>query len=189
MTTITERKLLTANDLQRLYSEGVRGELIRGALCETMSVGLEHGEVVMNLGGELRTFIKARRLGGRLAGSDSGVWLEREPDTVREPDIAYFSAAKIPPGVRVTGYAEVVPDLVVEVKSPSDSVREVHDKARMWISYGVSLVWVLYPDTRSVDVHTADGPILTLTNVDSLDGDDVLPGFSCKTSEIFDTDL
>ena len=62
---------------------------------------------------------------GRLVASDSGVWLERDPDTVREPDIAFFSAEKVPPGVRVTGYSETVPDLMVEVHSPSDSMREV----------------------------------------------------------------
>ena len=117
MTTHTDTKRLTANDLQRLYSEGIRGELIRGALCETMPTGQEHGEIVVNLTVLLGTFVKSRKL-GRLTASDAGVWLERDPDTVREPDIAYFSAEKMPPGTRVTGYAETVPDLVVEVVSP-----------------------------------------------------------------------
>ena len=66
-------------------------------------------------------FIKPRKLGS-LTASDSGVWLERDPDTVREPDIAYFSAEKMPRGVRVTGYAEVAPDLVVEVVSPNNTL-------------------------------------------------------------------
>ena len=86
-------------------------------LCETMAAGQEHGEIVMNLGGELRSFIKPRKL-GRLTGSDAGVRLERDPDTVREPDIAYFSYEKIPADARITGYAEVIPDLVVEIASP-----------------------------------------------------------------------
>ena len=60
-----------------------------------------------------------------------------------EPDIAYFSAEKIPLDARVTGYAQVVPDLVVEVVSPSNSRQEVNDKALMWLRYGVGLVWVL----------------------------------------------
>ena len=94
-TTLT--KLLTADDLLRLDSEGVRGELIQGVLYETMPAGMEHGEIVMNLGILLGGFIKPRRL-GRLTGSDAGVWLERDPDTVREPDIAYISAARLPPG-------------------------------------------------------------------------------------------
>ena len=188
MATMTERKLLTADDLLRLYGEGVRGELIRGVLCETMSTGGEHGEIVMNLGLLLGSFIRPRRL-GRLAGSDSGVLLAREPDTVREPDIAFISAGRIPPGTRVQGYYEVVPDLVVEVKSPSDSMREIYDKARMWLNFGCRLVWVLYPDDRSIDIHPQNGAITTLTDAHTLDGGDVLPGFTCTVSDIFDTEI
>ena len=186
MTTHTDTKRLTATDLLRLYSEGVRGELIRGELCQTMPVGQEHGEIVVNLATLLKMFIKPRKL-GRLTASDAGVWLERNPDTVREPDIAYFSAEKIPSGVRITGYAEVVPDLVVEVASPSDSLREVNDKALMWLSYGVSLVWVVNPDSRSVDVYRTGRAASTLTESDTLDGMDALPGFTCAVSEVFDT--
>ena len=183
--TVPDVKLLTADDLLRLYSKGVRGELIRGVLCKTMAAGGEHGETVVNLVTELGNFAKPRRL-GRLAASDSGVLLERSPDTVREPDIVFFSSEKIPPGERVTGYYEEVPDLVVEVASPSDSVREVNDKARMWLSYGTRLAWVLHPNRRSVDVHTPGGDVNTLANEDNLNGGEVLPGFECSLSDIFD---
>ena len=182
----TETKLLTADDLLRLYGEGVRGELIRGVLCETMPTGQEHGEVVVNLTILLGTFVKSRKL-GRLMASDAGVWLERDPDTVREPDIAYFSAEKIPPGVRVTGYAEAVPDLAVEVVSPNDSLREVNDKALMWLSHGVPLVWVVNPDRRTMDVYWEGGAVSTLTDSDTLDGLDVLPGFTCAVRDVFDS--
>ncbi len=183
--TTTEQKLLTADDLLRLDSQGVRGELIRGVLCETMPAGQQHGEIVMNLGGMLVIFVKPRKL-GRLVGSDSGVWLERDPDTVREPDIAYFSAEKVPPGTLVTGYSQVPPDLVVEVRSPSDSRRAVNDKALMWLRYGVRLVWAVYPDTRTVEVHREGHKVIVLTEADTLDGLDVLPDFTCAVSEIFD---
>ena len=131
-------------------------------------------------------FIKPRKL-GRLTGSDAGVWLERNPDTVREPDIAYFSAEKMPLGTRITGYAEVVPDLVVEVVSPNNSLREVNDKALMWLSYGARLVWVVDPDTRSVDVYRASRVASKLTESDTLDGLDTLPGFTCTVGDVFDT--
>ena len=185
-TTHTDTKRLTADDLLRLYSEGVRGELIRGVLCETMPTGQEHGEIVVNLAVMLGAFVKPRKL-GRLTASDSGVWLERDPDTVREPDIAYFSAEKIPPGVRVTGYAEAVPDLVVEVSSPSDSLRGVNDKALMWLGYGVRMVWVVNPHTRAVDVYREGRAASTLTENDALDGLDALPGFTCAVRDVFDT--
>ena len=184
MTTDTDTKLLTAGELLRLYSRGVRGELIRGVLHETMPTGQEHGEIVMNLGFELGGFVKPRRL-GRLTGSDAGVWLERDPDTVREPDVAFFSAEKIPPGMRVTGYSETVPDLVAEIVSPGDSRREVRDKAWMWVSYGVRLVWVVHPDKRTIDVYRPDLAVSTLGEDAFLDGADVLPGFSCAVSAVF----
>ena len=184
MTTTTEARLLTADDLLRLYSRGVRGELIRGVLCETMPTGQEHGEIAALLTAELVVFARARAL-GRVTTSDAGVWLERDPDTVREPDVAFFSAAKVPPGLRVTGYSEVAPDLVVEIASPSDSRREVHDKARMWLSHGVRLVWVVHPETRTVDVYRPDGDAATLSGQDVLDGLDVLPGFTCDVSAVF----
>ena len=183
--TTTETRLLTAGDLLRLYSEGVRGELIRGVLCETMPTGHEHGAIVVNLSTELRNFIKPRGLGW-LVASDSGVWLERDPDTVREPDIAFTSAEKVPLDARITGYAEVAPDLVVEIVSPNDSRREVHDKAQMWLLHGVRLVWVVYPNTRTVDVYRSNGAVITLGEEDSLDGHDALPGFACGVSAIFD---
>ena len=180
-----ETKRLTADDLLRLYSEGVRGELIRGVLCETMPTGYEHGKTVANLTILLGSFVKSRKLGS-LTASDSGVWLERDPDTVREPDVAYFSAEKMPSGVRVEGYAEVVPDLVVEVVSPNDSLSEVNDKALMWLSYRVRLVWVVNPSTRSVDVYREGRAASTLTENEALDGLDVVPGFTCAVREVFD---
>ena len=184
MTTTTEARLLTADDLLRLYGEGVRGELIRGVLCETMPTGQVHGKIVMNLGSALHQFVTPQGL-GTLVASDSGVWLERDPDTVREPDIAFTSVEKLPLDAWNTGYAEMVPDLVVEIVSPSDSRREVHDKARMWLSHGVRLVWVVHPETRTVDVYQVDGDAATIGEDDSLDGLDVLPGFTCAVSAVF----
>ena len=181
----TKQKLLTADDLLRLYSNGVRGELIQGVLYETMSAGVNHGKIVVNLTIELGAFVKPRRLGSLMA-SDTGIILERNPDTVREPDIAFISAAKMPLGMDVPGYSEAVPDLVVEIASPSDSRREVNAKAQMWLSYGVRLVWAVYPITRTVESHPQHGAATLLTDIDTLGDDDVLPGFTCKVSAIFD---
>ena len=180
----TMTKLLTAADLLQLYGQGIRGELIQGVLHETMPAGYAHGKIITKLVFLLNAFIIPRKLGS-LTASDSGVWLERDPDTVREPDIAYFSAAKIPLDAMDSGYAEVPPDLVVEIVSPSDSRREVFDKARMWLRYGVDLVWVVQPDTRTVDVYESGRAVVTLAEDDVLDGLAVLPGFTCAVSDIF----
>ncbi len=178
-------KLLTVDDLLRLSSEGVRGELIRGVLHETVSTGLRHGEIVMTLGILLGMFIEPLRL-GRLAASDSGILLQRSPDTVREPDIAFISAEKLPLDVDVPGFSEVVPDLVVEIASPSDSIAAVNDKALMWVHFGVQIVWVVFPESRTVEVHSASASPVLLGQEDQLDGGSVLPGFTCQVSEIFE---
>ena len=182
----TRTALLTAEDLLRLDSEGVRGELIRGVLHETMSTGQVHGWIVMKLGALLMSFILPRSL-GVLAGSDSGVLLERDPDTVREPDLAFTLAARLPPDGPYDGYAEVVPDLVVEVVSPSDRPREVADKAAMWLSHGVRIVWVVRPANRTIEVHRPAADMRTLSESETLDGLDVLPGFTCPVSAVFDS--
>ena len=182
--TYTKTKLLTADDLLRLYGQGVRGELIRGELHETMSTGINHGRTVTKTVIQLGSFIEPRKL-GTLVASDTGIWLERDPDTVREPDIAYISAEKMPLNADIPGYSEVVPDLVMEVRAPSDGQREIREKALMWLGFGVWLVWVAHTDTRTVDVYDADGSDLTLTEDDNLDGGDILPGFSYPIQDIF----
>ncbi len=184
MTTETSTKLMTADELLRL-GDDARGELIRGVFCEMTPTGAEHAEISARLTIRLGVFVEPRRL-GRLAVGDMGVWLERDPDTVRAPDIAFTAAERSPPGPPITGYAEVVPDLAVEVRSPNDSRREVHDKALMWLSHGVRLVWVVHPDTRTIDVHRAEGAAATLGEDGALDGGDVLPGFSCPVSAVFE---
>lgn len=187
-------KLMTSDDLLQLYSEGVRGELIRGVLSETMPAGEMHGKVVMRLARLMGNHIEPRQL-GTLTGSDAGVLLETDPDTVREPDVAYFSVERLPLDAANPGFSQVTPDLVVEVSSPNDSHREVNDKAMMWLRHGVRLVWLVHPATRTVEVHygearggearggEARGP--TLVDGDTLDGSDVLPGFTCAVSDIF----
>ena len=129
----TQPKLLTADDLLRLHSQGVGGELIRGVLYETMPTGWKHGGLLMRLGAELTNFIRPREL-GRLAGGDPGIWLERRPDTVRAADIAFISMSRMPPDVTTTGYTEIVPDMVVEIVSHNDTQGEIVAKASMWLS-------------------------------------------------------
>ena len=184
MTTESTTRLMTADELLRLDTD-VRGELIRGVFYEMPPPGLEHNEIAANLGYELKAFIKPRRL-GRLGVGDTGILLERDPDTVRAPDVAFFHAERLPLGPRVTGYPDVVPDLAAEVRSPNDSGAELGRKARLWLGHGVRLVWVVNPDSRTVDVYRPDAPVATLDDSDNLDGLDVLPGFTCPVSAIFD---
>ena len=178
--------LITAEEFMRMDdSEGVRAELIRGAVCEMGGAGHVASAIAIKFAHYLVGFVAPRRL-GIVSGADGGVRLERKPDTVRIPDVMFISTERMPPKEDMGFFAQVVPDIAVEVKSRTDSVAETHDKARMWHSYGVPLVWAAYPETRTIDVHSADGSITTLTDSDTLDGGEVLPGFSVAVSVMFD---
>lgn len=179
------QKLLTADDLLRLSRKGVKGELVKGVLHQTMSVGGEHGEIAGALIAEIRAHIRPRRM-GRVGGSDAGVRLERNPDTVREPDVVYISAEKLPLEVRMPGYYEVIPDLVAEIASPGDSPREIADRIAMWHRYGVRLVWAVYPATRTIVAHPLGGVTVVFGSDDVLDGGAVIPGFQCPVRDLFD---
>ena len=183
MITETPSRLVTADELLALSSDEFHGELIRGELSEEPLSGFRHGEIVGRLMFFLWDFVQPRNLG--TVTGNAGIWLERDPDTVRAQDLAFFSVDQIPLDADIPGYAEVIPDLVVEVRSHTDSRADIHDKALMWRSYGVRLVWAVLPETRTIDVYRPNQEIIALNAKDSLDGADVLPGFQCSLADIF----
>ena len=97
----------------------------------------------------------------RLAHAQTLESARRDPDTVREPDVAFFSTAR-GGSQPTTGYAEQSPDLVAEIVSPSNKSEQVAVKANMWLEHGVRLVWVVHPDSRSVDVYQADTEVVSV---------------------------
>ena len=182
---VSPTTLLTAEDLLRLDTQGVRGELVRGVFCEMSPAGAEHSAIAMRIGIGVGSFVEEHRLGTAFA-ADYGIQLERDPDTVRAPDFAFTSYERCPPGALTEEYGQEVPELVAEVVSPSDRRSEVHAKAQMWVSYGVLLVWVVFPKTRTVEVYRAGAEAVeTLTEADSLDGAPALPGFTYPLSQLF----
>ena len=176
--------LLTAEDLERMHGDGLRGELIRGVFHEKMSTGLLHGVIAFRIGASLLDHAK-RSQPGIVAGTDVGVLLELGPDTVREPDVAFVPAHRVPAGGITQRFTTVVPDVVAEVASPSDGPGELAEKARMWLSLGVRLVWVVQPETRTVDVHRTGQPAVVLGENAVLSAPDVLPGFEYPLSSLF----
>ena len=183
MVTEAASRLVTADELLTLSKEEFHGELIRGELSEEPLSGVRHGEIVARLMMFLWDFVQPRSIGTVLG--NAGVWLERDPDTVRAQDLAFFSVDQIPLDADIPGYAEVVPDLVVEVRSWNESRSHLHDKALMWRSYGARLVWAVLPETRTIEVYRPNQGVVTLCAKDSLDGADVLPGFQCALTDIF----
>ena len=183
--TTAKNKLLTAEDLLRLHSQGVKGELIDGVLHETVSAGKRHSFIAGNIMAPLHTHVRRDRL-GRVGGTDGGVLVRRNPDSVREPDIFFVSAERLPLDDQSDGYLEVVPEIVVEIVSPSDSAQDVAEKITMWLNLGVSIALEVRPAERAVLVHRPGVPAVTLTGEDVLDCGDVLPGFSLPLGEVFD---
>ena len=176
---------MTARDLMLLPDEGgKRYELVEGELREMAPAGARHGGVAANLTILLGQHVRAQRLGVVLA-AETGFRISRNPDTVRAPDVSFISKEHVPLEGPPEGYWELAPDLVVEVVSPNDTAAEVQAKVQAWLEAGVRLVWVVYPDTRSVVVYESVREISTLTFTDSLSGGDVVPGFSCSVGEIF----
>ena len=183
--TTAKNKLLTAEDLLRLHSQGVKGELIDGVLHETVSAGKRHSFIAGNIMAPLHTHVRRDRL-GRVGGTDGGVLVRRNPDSVREPDIFFVSAERLPLDDQSDGYLEVVPEIVVEIVSPSDSAQDVAEKITMWLNLGVSIALEVRPAERAVLVHRPDVPAATLSGDDVLDCGDVLPGFRLPLGEVFD---
>ncbi len=173
--------LMTADELLRVYIPDKQVELVKGVLVVRELPGLRHARVAMDLALRLGAHVRAAGLGRVYA--EAGFKLASNPDTVRGPDVAFISRDRIP-DPEPPGFAHFAPDLVVEVISPGDRPGEVLAKVADWLSAGTRLVWVLDPARRVARVYRDDGTEQILTGDESLDGGDVVPGFSCPLREI-----
>lgn len=171
----TER-LVTADELLALSARDEdRYELIQGGVRIMPPAGAEHGYFAMNLGASLYLFASENQLGVVFA-AETGFVLERNPDTVRALDTGFVRKARLPRSL--TGkYFPGAPDLAVEIVSPNDRADAVQDKVQGWLSHGTQLVWVVEPKSRTVTIYRPDGTANVLQADDTLDGEDVLPGF------------
>ena len=173
---------MTAEELLRLNLPDKRTELVRGVLVVREPAGYQHGDVAMRLAAAIYTHVEAHEL-GRVFAAETGFTLARNPDTVRAPDVAFISTARLPdPPPR--GFAELAPDLAVEVLSPDDRPGEVLAKVADWLNAGARLVWVVDPLRVIARVYRADGSESMLDETDALRGEDLLPGFEYPLSAI-----
>ena len=175
--------LITAEDLLDVDIPGQWTELIRGRLVVREPPGTYHGIVASKLAYLLGRVVYENRL-GVLTGQDTGFKIASNPDTVRAPDVGFVShdrAGVIEPH----GYAAIAPDLAVEIVSPSDTRGEVLTKVGDWLDAGVKLVWVIDPSRREAQLHRADGSLSVVKPDGTLDGEDVVAGFTCPLSHVF----
>ncbi len=175
-------RLMTAEELARTSVPGKVLELIRGHLVVREPPGTRHGAVAADLAYELAAFVRKEGL-GQVFAQDTGFKIERDPDTVRGPDVAFVSRERLD-RIPEEGYAELAPDLVVEVLSPSDRAGAVLAKIGDFLAAGTRLAWLLDPRRREARVFRSDGSVDVIGEDGALDGEDVLPGFSCPLSAI-----
>ena len=181
--TLAPPKLYTARDLERLSDKGYRYELIKGELREMSPTGAPHGKASNRIAFYASGHIYGNDLGEGFA-AETGFVTEADPDNVLAPDFAFVAQDRLPDPLP-DGFLAVVPDLVVETRSPSDTKRKAIEKAEEWLEAGVRLVWEINPKTRVLTVYRAGRLPLALNPDDILDGEDVLPGFTLPLTLIF----
>lgn len=175
---------MTAEELLRLNIDDKRTELVRGVLYVREPAGYQHGHVAMQFALVVGGFVRQQRL-GRTFAAETGFTLQRNPDTVRAGDVAFIANDRLL-NRDTRGFAEIAPDLVVEVLSPDDRPGEVLAKVADWLTAGCRLVWILDPIRRVGRVYRADGTEALLGTDDAFDGEDVLPGFACPLLEVLE---
>jgi Uma2 family endonuclease len=182
MATVTPTKLLTAEEFMVADLGEGNFELVRGEIVQAPPP--EHGRVSMKVGYTLESFGRQTRYGYCL--SASAVSTERGPDTVRAPDLCFYSFARWPESQVATGLPPVPPDLVVEILSPRNRPAEMRKKILEYLEAGVPLVWVIDPPRRRVGLYRPGDVFPTFVNEgEALENLPELPGFRCPVSDFF----
>jgi len=185
MSTVQE-KLITAEEFARMPVplDGSRQELVRGIVVMSPPPGFRHGARQVRVASLLDHYARTTK-SGRVT-VESGVVTEHDPDSVRGPDVAFWSVARIPLDREPEGYPEVVPDLCVEILSTRKALKKTIEKIAEYFASGVRMVWVIDPEDRTVTVYRSPNEGRMLHESAMLSGDEVLPGFRCKVSELFE---
>jgi Uma2 family endonuclease len=181
----TVEALMTVEEFANLPDDGRRLELVRGRVIALPPPQFRHGYVCVKVAYHLTDFVMTRGLGS-VVSNDSGVVTHRDPDSVRGADVAFYSYARIPKDALPEGYPTVAPEIVIEVKSPSDLWREILEKVAEYLAAGVVIVCVLDPETTSARLYFDDRPHETLEAGDELTFPGVLPDFRVRVGTIFE---
>jgi Uma2 family endonuclease len=172
---MASKTLLTLEQFEQLPDDGMRHELDEGELIALPPTFGVHGKVQTRV-----VRLIPESLGLTLI--DTGFLLN--PDTLRAPDVAFFRAERVS-GVDLRNRIKVPPDLAVEIISPSETAANIAHKVRQYLHAGVDVVWVLYPEDRTVHVFESSKRARVLEADDLLEAPGLLPGFSVRVSELF----
>ena len=180
----TRTGVVTAEELLEMPDEGYRYELVRGELRKMAPAGARHSSIGVKIVISMGNHVTANNL-GTVFGADGGFLLERNPDTVRAPDVGFVRRERMEEVGLVDGFWPGAPDLAVEVISPNDLYTEVAEKVEEWLKAGTRMVVVADPRRRVATVHRPGREPATLAEGEVLDGDDVVPGWRMAVDDIF----
>ncbi len=183
MSTAASHSLMTAEQLLDQSFRLGRCELIRGELVMMSPAGGYHGSLASELAFHIDVHVRQHKL-GKVFAAETGFVLERNPDTVRAPDIAFIAADRVAEA-RTPKYIPIPPDLAVEVNSPNDRAGEVAEKVNWWLRCGTRAVWVVDPHSKTVTTYCPDGSARVFHHEQTLDGGAVLPGFTLALDQFF----
>jgi Uma2 family endonuclease len=170
---------------QRTLEDQHRFEWVDGQLKEKPSMGAKANRVATILARLLDTHAAAHRLGWVFAEKCGYQSFPHESRRVRFPDVSFIARGRVPNDHLPDGHMTVPPDLDVEVVSPNELAEETEARVADYLSVGVKLLWMIYPNTRSIWVLHRDGTAARLTEAQELSGEDVLPGFTCPIRTLF----
>ena len=176
-------RTITDEELLQLPKDGNKYEVVDGELVVSPGAGVPHEKLVIKLAVRLGAYVEAHKLGDVLGSSALYVL---PSGNKRSPDLSFVTAGRLDaPGVSRV-FPQLAPDLAIEVVSPSDSPQRVLDKVGEYLESGVRLVWVIDPENRRAVIHRALSSAQQITADGVLAGEDVVPGFSCRLSEILE---
>jgi Uma2 family endonuclease len=178
------RRYVTAAEFLSHSAAAGPSELVRGEIRVMTPAGAAHGLVAGTIFAALNAFVESRQLGVCFP-DNTGFLLPGLGDTVRSPDVAFVRAERLPDQGIGPGWMNVAPDLVVEVLSPTETASELEEKLRDYRAAGTRLAWVADPTARIVSVRPTSAPESWVTEAETLDGGDVLPGFSLSVTRVF----
>ena len=174
---------VTVEEFAKIPDDDHRYELVDGRVIRMSPPGSRHAVLATRLARLLDQHVEEQSLG--VVMSSGGFHLASRPDTVREPDVAFVRAERIPSSGVPDGFWPGPADLAVEIRSPGDRRSEIAAKVNQYLARGVCLVWVVDPKTRTVTVHRPDRRRSSSKRNATLDGGTVVPGFSCSLDSIF----
>jgi Uma2 family endonuclease len=178
----SQERLISGEELFRSPDLGPC-ELVDGRIVPLSPTGFVHGEIELDLGGELRSWARSTGLGRAFVG-EVGIYTRRNPDTVRAGDVVYISNERFA-RKGTSGYLDVAPELVVEVLSPEDRKSDVLTKVNEYLSAGVDCVWVVDPRLQTILSYRSMGEARQFKKGDVLADEELLPGFRMPVAELF----